>query len=62
MKNSLGAMGELLWKTPFTDEVEAQYDPRKERIQHQNYRVDLELRFTGAIRRALSLEPHTASS
>ena len=25
-------------------EVEALYDPSKERIQHQNYRVDLELR------------------
>src|ERR1043166_4683 len=36
--------GGLLLKTPFTDEVEALYDPSKERIQHQNYRVDLELR------------------
>jgi transposase InsO family protein len=36
--------GELLFKTPFTDEVEAMYDHAKERIQHQNYRVDLELR------------------
>ena len=34
----------MLLKTPFTDEVEALYDPAKERIQHQNYRVDLELR------------------
>jgi hypothetical protein len=36
--------GELLLKTPFTDEVKALYDPGKERVQHQNYRVDLELR------------------
>lgn len=36
--------GELTLKTPFTDEVEALYDPAKERIQQQNYRVDLELR------------------
>lgn len=36
--------GELSLKTPFTDEVEALYDPTKERIQHQTYRVDLELR------------------
>lgn len=36
--------GELSLKTPFMDEVEALYDPSKERIQHQNYRVELELR------------------
>jgi transposase InsO family protein len=36
--------GELSIKTPFTDEVEALYDTSKERIQDQNYRVDLELR------------------
>jgi transposase InsO family protein len=36
--------GELSLKTPFNDEVEALYDPSKERIQDQNYRVDLELR------------------
>jgi hypothetical protein len=35
---------ELALKTPFRDEVEALYDRSKERIQHQNYRVDLELR------------------
>lgn len=35
---------ELSPKTPFTDEVEALYDLSKERIQHQNYRVDLEVR------------------
>jgi hypothetical protein len=34
----------LSLKTPFRDEVEALYDPSKEWIQHQNYRVDLELR------------------
>ena len=36
--------GGLSLKTPFTDEVEALYDPSKERIQEQNYRVHLELR------------------
>ena len=36
--------GELSLKTPFRDEVEALYDPSKERIRHQNYRVDLGLR------------------
>jgi transposase InsO family protein len=36
--------GELSLKTTLTEEVEALYDPSKERIQHQNYRVDLELR------------------
>ena len=33
--------GELLLKTPFTDEVEALYDPLKERLHHQNYKLDL---------------------
>lgn len=37
-------LGDLALKTPFTDEVEALYDPSKERIQHQNYRLDLEPR------------------
>jgi len=32
--------GELSLKTPLTDEVEALYDPAKERIQEQNYRMD----------------------
>jgi hypothetical protein len=36
--------GELSLKTPYADEVEATYEASKERIQHQNYRVDLELR------------------
>ena len=36
--------GELSLKTPFTDEAEALYNPSKERIQRQNYRMDLELR------------------
>ena len=36
--------GELSLKTPFRDEVEALYDSSKERILHQNYRVELELR------------------
>jgi hypothetical protein len=34
----------LSLRTPFRDEVEALYDPSKERIQYQNYMVDLELR------------------
>jgi transposase InsO family protein len=31
-------------KTPFSDEVEAAYDPEKERTQDPNYQVDLKLR------------------
>lgn len=31
-------------KTPFSDEVEASYEPEKERVQDPNYRVDLKLR------------------
>jgi transposase InsO family protein len=34
---------ELLHPTPYQDEVEARYDPAKERIRHQNYRIDLQL-------------------
>lgn len=30
-------------KTPYFEEAEAMYDPSKERIRHQNYKVDLEL-------------------
>jgi transposase InsO family protein len=35
---------ELIDKTPFSDEIEACYDPSKERIREQNYRIDLLLR------------------
>lgn len=35
---------ELSEKTPLREDVEAQYDPSKERIQEQNYRLDLQLR------------------
>ena len=35
---------ELSSKTPLWEDVEALYDPSKERIQEQNYRLDLEIR------------------
>jgi transposase InsO family protein len=35
---------ELLHQTPYRDEVEALYDSSRERLQHQNYRLDLQLR------------------
>ena len=35
---------ELADKTPFRDEVEFNYDASKERIQEQNYQVDLQIR------------------
>jgi transposase InsO family protein len=35
---------ELISKTPLSEDVEALYDPFRERIQEQNYRRDLELR------------------
>jgi transposase InsO family protein len=35
---------ELCNETPFSDEVLGQYDPKNERIQNANYRVDLQLR------------------
>ena len=34
---------ELSHKTPYRDEVEALYDPKKERIRHQHYQTDLRL-------------------
>ena len=34
---------ELSEKTPFSDEVLNNYDRTKERIQHPNYRLDLEI-------------------
>ena len=48
-RGSLGAKtpwerwGDLLWQTPYHDEVEALYDPAKERIRRQNYKIDLRL-------------------
>lgn len=35
---------EVTGKTPYWDEVEAQYGPSEERIQNQNYYEDLKLR------------------
>ena len=35
---------EKIHQTPFRDEVEAKYDPAKESIRDQDYRVDLRLR------------------
>lgn len=35
---------ELISKTPLSEDVEALYDPSRERIQEQNYRRDLDLR------------------
>lgn len=34
---------ELSEETPFSDEVQNQYNPSDERIQNANYRVDLEI-------------------
>ena len=34
---------ELSDQTPFSDQVELMYDPRKERIRYQDYRLDLNL-------------------
>jgi hypothetical protein len=35
---------EVSGKTPYCDEVEAQYGPSEERFQNQNYCIDLKLR------------------
>jgi transposase InsO family protein len=35
---------DLIHETPYSDEVEAKYDPGKERIQVKNYKEDLRLR------------------
>jgi len=43
-KAPIDRLCELGSKTPLWDDVEASYDRAKERIQEQNYRVDLELR------------------
>ena len=34
---------ELCEETPFSDEVQKQYNPSNERIQHANYKMDLEI-------------------
>ena len=36
--------GELCNKTPFLEEVQAQYDPSKEHIQNANYHIEMKLR------------------
>jgi len=43
-KTPMDRFFELIDKTPFSDEIDAYYDPSKERIQEQNYRIDLQLR------------------
>ena len=35
---------EVSWKTPYSDEVEAQFGPSEESIQNHNYYKDLKLR------------------
>jgi hypothetical protein len=35
---------ELVDKTPFSDEIEANYDSSKEGMREQNYRIDLQPR------------------
>jgi hypothetical protein len=44
---------ELIHDTPFGDEVEAMYDPSKERIQEQNYRTELTLRRLEKLKRCM---------
>ena len=34
---------ELSEEIPFSDEVQKQYNPSNERIQHANYKMDLEI-------------------
>jgi hypothetical protein len=43
---------ELLFQTPYCDEATAMYDPSKERLRHQNYKIDLELARLFETRRA----------
>ncbi len=43
-KTPMDRFFELIDKTPFSDEIEAYYDPSKEGIREQNYRIDLQLR------------------
>ena len=43
-KTPMDRLSELMDKTPYTEEVQAEYEPALERIQHPVYKVDLELR------------------
>ena len=43
---------ELCEETPFSDEVQKQYNPSNERIQHANYKMDLEI---AKLKRSLSI-------
>ena len=43
-KTPIKKYNELSSKTPLWEEVGAEYNPNKERIQEQNYRLDLEIR------------------
>ena len=43
-KSPMDRFFELIDKTPFSDEIEANYDPSKEGIREQNYRIDLLVR------------------
>lgn len=43
-KTPIDRVVELSDQTPFWDDVSAHYEPAKERIQHQNYQVELQLR------------------
>lgn len=52
---------ELCEETPFSDEVQKQYNPSNERIQHANYKMDLEiakLKRSLWITQALGRRPH----
>jgi hypothetical protein len=40
-KSPMDRFFELIDKTPFSDEIESNYDPSKEGIREQNYRIDL---------------------
>jgi transposase, IS30 family len=44
--------GELFFQTPYCDEAAAMYDPSKERLRYQNYKMDLELARLFEARRA----------
>ena len=43
---------ELSEETPFSDEAQKQYNPSNERIQHANYKMDLEI---AKLKRSLSI-------
>jgi len=42
-KAPIDRISERISKTPFTEEVEAMYDPSKERFKEANYHLDLQL-------------------